>query len=230
MESITSLFRPGVLTWTPTTTGSYPLSVTAQDGITGTEVNALLWDTISGPPLTGVTATPSPASPQQVNSPVTITATATGGTSVQYQFWLYNPSANPAWSQLQAYSAQASCPGTPVLPGPYLISVTAQDGISGTEVNTLFWDTVTATVPLSALGINATPVSPQEVGTPVTIASNVTGGSNVIYQYWLYAPNATPAWSMLQDFSPLTTCSWTPTEPEIICSMSPRMIFPPARK
>ena len=54
---------------------------------------------------------------------------------MQYQFWLYNPAATPAWSQLQAYSAQATCAWTPAAAGNYLLSVTAQDA-TGTAVNT----------------------------------------------------------------------------------------------
>ncbi len=61
--------------------------------------------------LSAVTVTASLPSPQPIETPITFTAAATGGTNVQYQFWLYNPSANPAWSQLQAYSSSATCPG-----------------------------------------------------------------------------------------------------------------------
>ena len=63
---------------------------------------------------------------------------------MQYQFWVYNPAANPAWSQLQAYSALTACSWTPATAGIYLLSVTARDGITGTEVNTTAWYTITA--------------------------------------------------------------------------------------
>ena len=70
---------------------------------------------------------------------------------MQYQFWLYNPAAVPAWSQLQAYSAQNTCLWTPSTAGDYLLSVTAQDGITGTEVNTLVWYIITSGTPLTAV-------------------------------------------------------------------------------
>ena len=72
------------------------------------------WEILTNnPPLTGVTFTASPASPQPAGTAITITASATGGTNVQYQFWVYNPAATPAWSQLQAYSTPTTCSWTP---------------------------------------------------------------------------------------------------------------------
>ncbi len=127
--------------WTPTASGTYLIAVTAFDGLFGTEVNTTFWYAVEAP-LTAVTAATNPASPQPYNTPITITASANGGTNVEYQFWVYNPSATPAWSQLQAYSATATCVWTPTKPGPYLISITARDSMTGTEVNDVFWYTV----------------------------------------------------------------------------------------
>ena len=95
--------------WTPVTAGIYVISVTALDA-SGTAVNTLIPYTI-GNPLTAVSVTSSLASPQPPNTPITFTATATGGTNVQFQYWLYNPIASPAWSQLQAYSSWRAAPG-----------------------------------------------------------------------------------------------------------------------
>ena len=142
-------------TWTPAAPGNYLLSTTAQDGATGTIVNNMLWYTI-GNPLTAVTVTSSPVSPQPPNTPITLTATATGGTNVQYQFWLYNMKATPAWSQLQGYSASATCVWTPTAPGTYLLSITAQDCVAGTAVNTLIWYTIGN--PLTAVSVSRLPL------------------------------------------------------------------------
>ena len=94
--------------------GNYVLSVTAQDA-TGAAVYTLVPYTI-GNPLTAVTVTPSLASPQPADTPITFTAAATGGTNVQYQFWLYTP-AIPAWNMLQGYSTATTCAWTPTSDG-----------------------------------------------------------------------------------------------------------------
>ncbi len=100
------------------------------------------------PPLTAVTLSPSPTSPQPVGTPITLTAVATGGTNVQYQFWVYTPTATPAWHPVQPYSAAATCIWTPNMPGNELLSATAQDGATGTEVNAMLWYTITPRPPV----------------------------------------------------------------------------------
>ena len=65
----------------------------------------------------GVSATTSLSSPRPVNTAITLTAAATGGPEVQYQFWVYNVNANPAWSQLQGYSTSPTCTWTPTSGG-----------------------------------------------------------------------------------------------------------------
>ena len=197
-----------VCTWTPTAPGQYLLSITALD-TTGAWANTLLWDDINScTPLTAVSVTAAPISPQLVNTPITFTACATGGLNVQYQFWLYNPAAIPAWSQLQAYSAQATCQWTPMIAGNYTLSATARDA-SGTAVNMLLGYTVTGTAPLSAVSVTASPASPQSALTPITFTAAATGGTQVQYQFRLYHPTST-SWSILQGFSSKTACTWTP--------------------
>ena len=62
------------------------------------------------PPGTGSAAcSPRPSritrpSPQPVNTAITLTLSATGGSNLQYQYWLYNATAQ-TWSPLQTYSA-----------------------------------------------------------------------------------------------------------------------------
>ena len=98
-------------------------------------------------PLTGLTVTNTPNSPQPVNTAIAITATATGGMNVQFQFWLYNAIATPAWSQLQPYSTQTTCLWAPATAGSYQLSITAQDGATGATVNKMVPYIITAAAP-----------------------------------------------------------------------------------
>ena len=135
-------------------------------------------------PLTSVTLSATPLSPVMSGTPVNLLATADGGTNVLFQFWIYNPAANPAWSQLQAYSSSADCSWTPAVAGSYLLSVTAQDA-TGTTANIMLWYTVN-NAPLTAVSVSASPNSPQLVNTPITFTACATGGTNVQYQFWIY--------------------------------------------
>ena len=195
--------------WTPATDGNFMLSVTAQDGMTGTAVNTMLGYTIYSP-LIGVSVAASKPSPQPPNTSITLTATAMGGTSVQFQYWLYNQAANPAWSQLQGYSSSASCQWAPAETGNYAIAVTALDA-TGTAVNTLL--SYTICYPLTAVSVTSSLASPQLTGTPITFTAEATGGASVQFQYWLYNPLASPAWSLLQGFLSSATYQWIPAAP-----------------
>jgi len=195
--------------WLPSAAGNYLLSVTAKDGYTGTMANVTAWYTInSGPPLTAVAVSATPASPPQVNTAITFSATATGGVNVQYQFWIYNASA-AAWSQLQVYSSSATCAWAPAAAGDYLLSVTAKDSTTGTEVNITTWYTISSGLPLSAVAVTPSLPSPQAATTSITFTATPIGGTNVQYQFWIY--NATAGtWSQLQAYSSSAICDWTP--------------------
>jgi len=201
-----------ICNWMPTTVGNYLLSVTARDGGTGIVVNNTLWYTISGPALTAVSVTAAPAAPQPINTAITLTAAATGGTNLQYQFWLYNQNAIPAWSQLQAYSTSATCTWIPTSPGDYMIAGTALDGVTGTTMSNTFRYGISGPV-LTAVSLTASPTSPQSVTTPITLTAAATGGTSMRYQFWMYNPSMSPAWSQLQAYSASATCVWTPTVP-----------------
>jgi len=198
------------LVWTPTTAGSYLISVTAQDGTTGPQANTTAWYQVTSTlPLTKLSTTMSPVAPSPANTPITITAIAVGGTGVQYQFWVYNSNALPTWSQLNAFSSNASCVWTPATTGNYLLSVTAIDALTGSELNSSAWYAVGAQ--LTAVTASAVPTAPQPNNTPITITATATGGSNIQYQFWIYNSSATPAWTQLQAYSPTATCVWTPS-------------------
>ena len=192
--------------WTPATVSRYNLSVTAQDGATGALVSATAWYTISS--LTALTLTTAPPSPQQVNTAVTLTAAATGGTSVQYVFWVYNANTR-IWNELQAYSASATCAWTPATAGNYLLIATAQDGGTGRELTAEAWYTISNSPPLTAVTLATTPTSPQPLDSSITLTATATGGNNVLYQFWVYNA-ATQSWSALQASSTSATCTWTP--------------------
>ncbi len=196
--------------------GTYNLS--ASSPVTGQSItipnvmvlaNLTVTQNIELAPLTTVTVAVNPVTSASLGTPVTITANCDGGVSVQYQYWVYNPAASPAWSQVQAYSPAATCNWIPMAPGNYLISVTAKDGATGTEVNQTCWYTVTCP-PLTAVDVATAPASSQVIDTPVTLMATATGGFNDQFMFWVYNPTATPAWSLLQAYSAQNTCPWMP--------------------
>ncbi len=91
-------------------------------------------------------------------------------------------------SLLQAYSYSATCPWTPFSPGTYLLSVTAQDVVTGATANTTLWYIISSGPPLSAVFVTTSLPSPQTAYTPITLSGQATGGTNVQFQFWVYNP------------------------------------------
>ena len=75
-----------------------------------------------------MTLTAAPASPQLINIPITLTATAAGSTSAQFQFLLGTVSGTAiSWSALNsAYSAATVLTWTPTVAGAYHLKVDAR--------------------------------------------------------------------------------------------------------
>ncbi len=207
--------------------GNYLLAAFARDGVTGVEVSATRWYSVSS--LHGVALQASPAAPQRSGVPITLTAAATGGSNVQYQFCVYNPTATPAWSEVQGYSASATCTWTPAVPGDYLLSVTAQDGLTGVEVSTTRWYSVTNS-PLTGVTLQANPPSPKMKSTPITLTAAAKGGTGVQYQFWLYIPPPPRRGACCKAIPPRRPARGRPRRGATISSPPPRRTGLPARK
>jgi pimeloyl-ACP methyl ester carboxylesterase len=113
--------------WTPTTPGQYALVVWAREG--GSPVNYTCYQSIAYTlyaPLTGVALAAAPASPPR-GTPVTLTATPTGGKTVQYQFrQRYRAPGSTVWSgwtTVRNYSATPVHLWQPAAAGTYTLAV-----------------------------------------------------------------------------------------------------------
>jgi spore germination protein YaaH len=162
-----------------------------------------------------------PVSPSFVGTAVTVTAT--GGCpdpTPQYEFWVLAPGAG-SYQVGQAYSSNpvfnwntAGLGG-----GTYHVSVWVRDanssGISGNQFGT--WDaynngTVYAlkSTACSALSASVSPVSPQAVGMPVTVAAAAANCPNPVYQFWVLPPGGS-AYQLAQAYSSNASYSWATT-------------------
>ena len=83
--------------------------------------------------------------------------------------------------------------------------------------------------PTSNFALTAIPASPQPAGTTIMLMAD-TGEPNVQYQFWVYNPSVTPAWTQLQAYSANATCLWNPLPRAPICSPPPRRMTKPVLK
>ncbi len=186
--------------FTPTEVKTYSFTVIACDlnsaDPTATKTSQTV-TLVTKPVLSAVTIGADNASPW-AGSPVTFTATATGGASVQYQFLLDGNTASP----LRDFAAENTCQWISV-GGTHVITVVARD-INGIPGATVVADkTLTVKVALASVSLSTTPLNTAVLGTPVTLNATATGGVNVQYQFMTGT-------TILRSFNSSNTYTFTP--------------------
>ncbi|MBI5585778.1 MAG: VCBS repeat-containing protein [Deltaproteobacteria bacterium] len=163
------------------------------------------------PPATGVTITPSPASPQPAGTLATFEAAASGASgSFEYQFLL--SSGGGPTILMRPYSALSSWTWNTAGYGNGTYTITVQTRSTGStgpfEASAaVAYDLAPATQ--IGVTLSASPPSPSAPGTPVTFTATGQGGSgNYEYQFWLYQNNT---WTVVQPYSGTSTWIWNPT-------------------
>ncbi|MEI6519013.1 MAG: IPT/TIG domain-containing protein, partial [bacterium] len=149
--------------------------------------------------LSSVALTTTPQNAVLIGNPVTLMATATGGTSLQYQFM-------SGTSLMRSFSSARTFIFTPTVAKTYTLTVIARD-ISGVDPNATVTSSVVnfaAKPALTAVSLTTTPPNAVLVGTPVTLTATPAGGANVQYQFMTGV-------SLMRSFASDNTFSFTPT-------------------
>jgi hypothetical protein len=201
-------------TWTPAVAGSYSFQVWARNAGSATTYDA--WRpaspfVVSAPTSPTVTTlTANQVFPVPAGTPVTWTATASGGTGpYTYKFLIFNGS---TWSLGQDWSAANTFEWTPSAAGDYSFQVWVRNAGSGTTFDG--WAGfgtygVTALAPLGVTSLTADRMFPVPAGTPVTWTALARGGSGpYTYKFLLYNGSA---WTVGADWS--ASSSWTLVPP-----------------
>ncbi len=207
-------------TWTPTAAdvGRYALQVWVRS--TGSTAAYDAWagttyfDIIT-PPVIVTSLTASVPLPTIVGTPITWTATASGGTGpLEYQFWRFKQATG--WVIVQPFSSANTFSWTPSASdvGTYVIqvwvrqigSVATYDAWRGTDYFTI------NPRPVAVLtSFLQTPLPPTTTGVPITWSAAATGGTAVPeYKFWLLSSGA---WTVLRDYALAPTVTWTPSVP-----------------
>lgn len=154
----------GLLSGTPTKTGSFPFTVFINDT---TSASARQNYTLNVA-LPGLLITPpSPLPAGQINVPYTTQLAATGGLGSPY-FW----SATGLPNGLTIANNSGLIAGIPRAAGTFSIAVTVSDTSNATDTQTY-----TLTIAASALSINSPPLPNGAVGSSYNAAVSATGGS-----------------------------------------------------
>lgn len=197
-------------TWTWDTTGK--IATTYQVGVlirnagstAASEGSVTLNYALSAPPLPRVTFAASPASPQIVGTQITFTATGTGGTgSYEYEFQVYDG----AWTTIQAYSGANAFTWdtTGKMYKSYTVKVLIRNaGSTAVSQGSAAMSYTLISPPKPTVALTVSPVSPQRVGTQITLTATGNGGTGS-YEYAFEMMEA-GVWTRKQEYS--TDNSW----------------------
>ena len=197
------------VTWTPAAPGNYTISVTAQDGVTGTAVNttALVYhrQSVHGGHSVSLVACLT-ASGEHADY---LHRAATGGTNVQYQYWLYNPAPARRGASCKPILRRRAVTWTPA-PQRQLYDFRDRTG-RHRRGGEYAYSGIPSAGPLTAVSVTPSLASPQPPNTPITFTRGGDGRDERAVPVLAVQPGATPAWSQLQAYSSQASYTWTPT-------------------
>ncbi|MEI7832934.1 MAG: SUMF1/EgtB/PvdO family nonheme iron enzyme [bacterium] len=165
---------------------------------------------------TSFALTVSLASPTAVGTPVLLTATPDTPGALEFKFRTKYTDAtgSSVWTTVQEYSSKNTCTWTP--PEAHVYTIVAYTRLKGTTIPYLLYRDQVITVKPAVTDIRVTLslASPTAVGTSVKLSVTPVNGGTVEYRFRVkyQLPDTTYTWQTLQEYSVLSTCTWTPAE------------------
>ncbi len=169
------------------------------------------------PPPSISSLAPTPAFPVKAGTAVTWNTIASGGTGLQYQYWLYT-GATKTWSVTRPYSSTAAWTWTPAAAGAYAVQVWVRS--TGSTANYDAWmgsayvtvNPSTTSGKVSSVQLSANKTFPSSTGAAVAWTSAATGVTSPGYRV-LGVNGTADAWSVARAYSTTSTFAWIPTQP-----------------
>jgi RHS repeat-associated protein len=203
--------------WTPMLANSlYRIGVSVRSGgstNSGEATNATRFAIVNGP-VRSVTLTPNKPSPQPAGTPITWTASATGGSAPISYEWMVSPDNGATWTTLGALGTSNQIVWTPQgASSQFRVLVNAwsydADFEAGPQATTSANYVITPRV--SSVTLTPSRLSPQAVGTAITWTAVASSGTPPLSYKWSMSSNGGSTWSVLKDWTPnATQWSWTP--------------------
>jgi cell wall-associated protease len=158
--------------------------------------------------------TPSLAAPQPAGTPITFTATATGGTTpYEFKWWTYD---GATWTPITGWSTSNTYTLTPMAANAnYRVGVWIRNAGSTADIydnansNGSIAYPIDTPVQLTLTAITPSVAAPQPVNTSITFTASASGGLQPRqFKWWVLINNV---WTVVRDWSTDATYTWTPT-------------------
>lgn len=197
----------GFISGTPTTLGTYLVTVTVGDGAL-TTVRTFTWSITaldSTPPSVTITSPTSASSYTTTSGSISVYGSSSDNVGVTQVTWVNSRGGSGTASGRASWRVYS----IGLLAGTNVITVTARDAAGNQNSDTL---TVTYSAPAGPLvltSITADRVAPQTTGTSITFTAMITGGTAPQqYKWWVYDGSN---WFITRDWTTSNTWTWTPT-------------------
>lgn len=193
--------------WKPATAGTFTLEARVREVGSPTEFD--LAQTLSitvKTPLSKVALTGSLASPSAVGIPVTLTATPTGGATIEYTFRASTDNGT-TWTVIRDYTSEPTFTWTPPTPANYLLDVLAREVGSPKPYDVRVALPYLVNPAISAVALTTVPATQTAINTPVKLTATPTGGGTLRYRFQV---NNESGWVDIPTNGLVNTCTWTP--------------------
>jgi hypothetical protein len=203
--------------WTPTAAdvGTYHFQVWVRRS--GFSAAYELWKGLGPiavvvPRATVIAFSCSPTASVPIGVQVSCFAGATGPLTTHYRFYRY-VGQTQSWVMLRDYGTGNSVTFTPTAAGTDYVQVWVRSASSTAPYDDWRASAAIQVVPMRLAAPVANVALPARVNVPMTWTVGVTGAlPSAQYQFWLYSA-AAGSWSLLRDYGPATSATWTPSAP-----------------
>ena len=197
----------GFISGTPTTVGTYNVTVTARDASLSS-VQTFTWSIVApdgtAPSIT-ITSPTSASSYSTTSATITIGGSAADNVGVSQVTWVNNRGGSGTASGRTSWSVSS----IGLVGGSNVITVTARDAAGNQTSDTLTVNYSAPAGPLALTSLTADRSAPQPTGTTITFTATITGGTAPQqFKWWVYDGTN---WYVTRNWATSNTWSWTPT-------------------
>ncbi|WP_394186929.1 triple tyrosine motif-containing protein [Metabacillus halosaccharovorans] len=193
--------------WKPSQSGAYKFSVHVKNSGSNQKYDdykTLDYRIYENVKMEGVSL--KQPSPQLENTPIELEAKASGGVKLEYKFNLFD---GQEWKDLTGYTGNSKLTWRPSSPGTYKFSVHVREATSTEPYDDYHAFEYNILEEINIESLTTDKVSPQKKDTEINLETSATGGSQILYKYWVYDG---VNWVVLRDYSENPKFTWKPTK------------------